>query len=507
MENTALPTAAAAAALVLALLRRLRAAAPAFQHSSSAAASSHEKVDVDLDRSGQFAVKHDFCPEGVIPMWVADMDLPVSQGIQEAIVARARQPSYGYTTQPPELWAAVSAWLAREHGWNVPTEHFVFTANLVAGASHSIQAFTAEGDAILTCVPLYGPLRQAVTKNKRRLVELDMPLRGNAKAPADGGDGATREQGGGGRYGGRYGVDVAALRAAFQRENIRMLIWCSPHNPGGVVWTRAELREVVQACVDFDVCIISDEVHSDLVLPSAAAISHVPTALVCKELGYERVVTLSSPGKTWNLAGLHGAFVVIESAAMRAAFLERVECGHLNFGSTFATTGMLAAYTHGKPWLMKARAHIAGNVARVATFLAKHVPEIAPILPQASYLVWLDCTQLSALLLASRGDDAPQGEGKGEDKDEDKDKDTGTGEGASEGASVAAAAAAAAALDRFFVNDARLMLSGGAQFAGADADTYQRMNVACSRKTLDTALERLRGAVGKLRGGARGKEG
>ena len=494
MENTALPT-AAAAALALALLRRLRA-----HSSSAAAASSHdEKVDVDLDRSGQFAVKHDFCPDGAIPMWVADMDLPVSNGIQEAIVARARQPSYGYTTQPPELWAAVSAWLAREHGWNVPTEHFVFTANLVAGASHSIQAFTAEGDAILTCVPLYGPLRQAVTKNKRRLVELDMPLWG--ETPAGGGDGTAREQGGGGRY----GVDVAALRAAFQRENIRMLIWCSPHNPGGVVWTRAELREVVQACVDFDVCIISDEVHADLVLPSAAAISHVPTALVCTELGYERVVTLSSPGKTWNLAGLHGAFVVIESAAMRAAFLERVECGHLNFGSTFATTGMLAAYTHGKPWLLQARAHIAGNVARVATFLAKHVPEIAPILPQASYLVWLDCTQLSALLLASGGDGAPQGEGKGEGKVEDK--GTGTGEGASEGASVAAAAATAAALDRFFVNDAGLMLSGGAQFAGADADTYQRMNVACSRKTLDTALERLRGAVGKLRGAARGKEG
>lgn len=399
-----------------------------------------------MDRSLSFTVKHTFCPEGTLPMWVADMDLPVDPAVHAAILERARHPCFGYTIQPPELWASAAAWMRREHGWlSIEPDHFLFCPNLVSATVNAIRAFTEPGDGVALVRPLYTPLQSAVTAEGRRLVAVDARSQRGRGSPLE--------------------LDLAVLRAVLAAERPRALIWCSPHNPSGRVWSRDELRAVAAMCDELDVFIIADEVWADLTLFGAR---HTPMALACADVGHARVLTASSPNKTWNLAGLHVGFVVLQSAPLRARYLEVVEHTHARFGSVFATTAMLAAYQHGGPWRERARRYFESQVELVEAFLGARVPEIAPSRPQASYLVWLDCSRL--------GLDALVGGARSE-------------------------------LCLFLEQEARVKLSDGWSYGGEATAQYQRINVACSRAILVEALERIAAAVERRRGQSRGSAG
>jgi cystathionine beta-lyase len=192
--------------------------------------------DVAVDRVGHFTVKHEFCPPGVLPMWVADMELGTAPAVREALQLRAAHPTFGYTIQPEEMWAAVARWLAEQQGWRVATDAFVFCGNLVTATVSCLQAFTAPGDGVALLLPLYTPLQDLVARAGRRLVAL--PLASAACA---------------GSGGLQYSVDLPALRVAFRDEGIRAIIWCSPHNPTGRVWRLAELGAVAALCQVVDV--------------------------------------------------------------------------------------------------------------------------------------------------------------------------------------------------------------------------------------------------------------
>jgi cystathionine beta-lyase len=391
----------------------------------------------ELDRTPYHTVKHTFCPAGVLPMWVADLDLPIDPLIHACIKQRAEHPTFGYTIQPPALWSAVSDWLLSQHGWKVDIEHFVFTGNLVSATVNALQAFTEPGETVALIRPLYTPLQQLVTGSGRRLVAVDA---------SPGSDTSLV-------------LDLALLRSTLVAEGARALIWCSPHNPSGRVWTEEEVCAVAGLCKELGVFIISDEIHSDLCLWGTR---HTPMALACQRVGYRQVLTTSSPGKTWNLAGLHCGFVVLQCPALRAKYLAIAEHAYLHFGSAFATAGMMAAYQLGGPWRLRLCRYLESQIEFLESFLQNRVPEMIAIRPQASFLVWMDCSGLRM--------DAVSG-------------------------------GAASALCLFFTEAARVKLSDGWSFGGEPTAQYQRINVGCSRAMLTDALERIASAVAVVRAG------
>ncbi len=401
------------------------------------------RFETPLDRTHTLTVKHGlaklfFGPEADVnplplKLWLADMELPTAEPIQRAIIARARHPAYGYTYQPDAIWQLVSAWLSSRHGWQIQPSCFVFSPCIVTSFCGLIRALTQPSEGVLVMTPLYAPLQEAVHRTGRQLVRHELML-----------DART------GRF--EMGVEERLVRLL---PGVRLLLLCSPHNPGGVVWTRAELRALAEACARHDVTLVADEIWQDWALFGHA---HVPAAVAAGGTAC-RVVTMGSPTKTWNLAGLHCSYVAFAAdeagAALRQRYLAEMEPAYLTFGGTFATIAMLAAYAEGLPWLIEAKAYVEANVRYLESALRERVPEVVVLRPQATYLVLLDFRLLS---LSS---------------DE---------------------------LRAFLVKRARLLLSHGAQFdPTGDFGQYQRLNCACARAVLTEAVWRLESAVEALK--------
>ena len=432
------------------------------------------------ERRKFFTVKHDFCRDGVLPLWVADMELCTAPSIQAAIANRARHPTFGYTIQPSELWSRVARWWRERHHWHgLQHEDFIFTSNLVASTVNGIRAFTKPNDAVAVLLPLYHPLQEAVEKSGRILVTVH--LKSVRKAPSS--SDCTMPQL-------RYEIDFDALRLAIKEQKVKLLIWCSPHNPGGRVWTRAELKRVIAIAREFNVFIISDEVHSDLVLPPTCTQDHsgadyigrvwrphTPLALVARDDCdcYPRVMTMAGPGKTWNLSGLHCSYVIITNPEVRSSYMRVVAHAFLHFGGTFATTALMAAYaneaeaecTQGVtvsrlpgapgPWLDTVLIHIRDNVDYVQDFVRRRLPLMRVMRPDATFLVWLDCTGLGLNATTTTTTNSPS----------------------------------LSPLVRFFLEEAKVMLSPGEEFGGVVTAQFMRLNVACPRWYLTEALHRI----------------
>jgi len=385
--------------------------------------------DTILDRTGYYADKFD--PEiskaetsDASQMWIADMDFPVCKRIMAAIQQRAAHPSLGYTFQPTQLWEAVAAWFAQHHDWVVQPSSFVFSVTTSSAASACVRAFSSPGDAVMVLTPLYKPLQSLVECEGRRLVR-------HSLVQSDG----------------VYDIDFQAFQMEIEREAVRILVFCNPHNPSGRVWKRPELERVLEICRKHDVLVVSDDVHADWCLFGN---TYTPLAALA-DAG--EVVTLGGPGKSFGLPGLQSGFVVLEDPALRARYLGAIAHTHTHEGSVFATVGMMAGYSEGAAWLRHAKAYVEKNILLVEEFLKARVPEVRAWRPQATILMWLDFSalhmtaeQLRAMLLKGG-----------------------------------------------------LVLSPGVQF-GIEGHHFQRMNVACSKIVVQKALKRLERVVGLHRG-------
>mmetsp|Transcript_31733 Transcript_31733/g.80158 ORF Transcript_31733/g.80158 Transcript_31733/m.80158 type:complete len:446 (-) Transcript_31733:35-1372(-) len=386
------------------------------------------------DRAAVFAVKHGLRAiifgeraSTAIPLWIADMDLPCALEITEALQRRMTHPTFGYTYQPSEMWAAVQQWLLEEHSWQVSSDAFVFCAGVVTSAAATLWAYTSPGDCVLVMTPLYEPLQKLVEGAQRRLRKHELLLER-----------------------GQYVIENDRLLQDLR--GCKMLLFCNPHNPGGRAWEPSELRAVAELCHREGVMIVSDEIWSDWCIFGHR---HRPMALeACEGQG---VVTLMAPTKTWNLAGLHASYLVIEDQALRDQYLAAVDYAFLHYGGTFASEGMLAAYSLGKPWLQAVKRHIEDQLLHCEAFFRERCsPEVIALRPQATYLLWLDCTRL----------------------------------GVSDPA-------------RFFREEADVILSPGADFGGTSTAQFVRLNAATCRRSLDVALRGMAAAVAKVRAGSR----
>lgn len=372
------------------------------------------QVDFDFDapppRRGTGSFKWDLYGEDVLPLWVADMDFASPPPVVEALAARVAHGIFGYSLVPDSLIDAIVTHLERRYGWRIQGDWIVWLPSVVPGLNLACDAFAAPGEPVLTITPAYPPFLEAPGQRGRRLLTVPAEL-------ADG----------------RWELPLRALEAA--APDARALILCHPHNPLGRVWRPGEVKAVIEICRRHDLVLISDEIHCDLILDD---LDHVPAALVGPD-DADRIVTLMSPSKTFNLPGLNFAFAIVPDRELRRRFL-RPGKGLLPFPGCFAITAAEAAYRECAAWHEALLDYVRGNRDALEVFVASELPWVRMSHVEATYLAWLDVRDLDL---------------------EDP----------------------AAACRR-----AGVALSAGAAFGDP---AFLRLNFACPRRTLDEALRRL----------------
>ena len=394
--------------------------------------NSFQKYNFDeiVSRENTSSIKYDgrrkyFGATDLIPMWVADMDFKTPPFVTDAVKQRAEQEIYGYSFRPDQYFESIISWFSRRHDWIIEKDWINFTPGIVPALNILIQTFTTEKDKILVQPPVYHPFFSAIENNHRELVLNPLVLED-----------------------GRYKMDFQDLDVKLA-TGVKMVLFSNPHNPVGRAWEPEELKAFGNLCRKYDVLVVSDEIHCDLVLP---AFKHTPLARVFKEYS-EKIITCVAPSKTFNLAGLATSSIIIENEKIREQYAEMIEKLHIGMGNLFGTTASIAAYTKGDDWLDQLMVYIQGNVDLVQNFLEKRIPAVHLIQPEATYLLWLDFRDLKL---------------------------------------------EKSSLKEFMIYTARLGFNDGSTFRNG-GDGFQRMNVACPRETVEDALVRLEAAVNQLK--------
>jgi cystathionine beta-lyase len=358
-----------------------------------------------------------FGTDDIIPMWVADMDFKAPEFITAAMEKRLSHGIYGYTFRSDSFYESVIKWLKTRHGWKIKKEWIEFSPGVVPALNLAVLAYTRPGDKVIVQPPVYFPFFSAIKNHGRILVENQLKLRG-----------------------GRYYMDYKDLESKID-SRVKMMILCSPHNPTGNVWTREELAKLAEICLSNNILMLSDEIHSDLVFGRHR---HMPTASLGKDIA-RNTITFIAPSKTFNLAGLSTSVVISSNMKLLRRFGEILDHVHVGSGNIFGNIATEAAYNFGQEWLGQLMDYLQGNLDFAVNYLSRNIPMIKPVIPEATYLLWLDCRKL--------GMDRRQ-------------------------------------LKKFFIEKAKLGLSDGPVF-GKGGSGFQRMNIGCPREKIKMALHRL----------------
>ncbi len=322
--------------------------------------------DLVTERRGTGCIKYDRRPE-LDPFWVADMDFPSCPEILEALRRRVEHGVFGYAQPHEGLLSALDGYLRERRQAEVPARHILHLAGLVPALSLAARAFCGPGDALMTCTPVYPPFLNVHRDARVDLITVDHVFSQ-----------------------GRWHFDWEAMERAVTKQT-RLFLLCNPQNPLGRVFTKAEILQLASFCQQHDLVLVSDEIHCDLVLDEAAT-PHVSALNLPAELA-RHTVTLLSPSKTWNIAGLGYAIAVIPDDSLRLRF--ETARGHtLSEVNALGYYAAEAAYRHGEPWRREMLAYLRQNRDTLADFLARNCPELRHTAPQATYLGWIDARLL-----------------------------------------------------------------------------------------------------------------
>ena len=387
------------------------------------------KYDFDkiVDTRGTGALKLDVLKErygraDLTPLWVADMDFETPSFITDALKQRLEHSLFGYTVEPDDYRPAIIDWIRDHHGWEVRPEWLSYIPGIVKGIGMVVNVFVKPDEKVIIQPPVYHPFRLTPQGNGREVVY--NPLIENPD--------------------GTYSMDFDNLEKVAD-PSCRLLILSNPHNPGGIVWDRETLEKLARFCSSRGIIVISDEIHCDMALYGH---KHIPFASVSQEAA-SYSITFSAPTKTFNIAGIVSSWCVVPDEKLRTRFFGWLKANELDEPNMFAPIATVAALRNGEEWRREMLRYIEGNIDFVINWCAERIPQIKPLRPQASYLVWLDC----------------RGLGLAHDD-----------------------------LIDLFVNKARLALNDGAMF-GPGGDGFMRLNVASPRKLLEQALLQLEDAV------------
>ncbi|HJH08428.1 MAG TPA: pyridoxal phosphate-dependent aminotransferase [Psychrobacter pasteurii] len=320
--------------------------------------------DEVIDRSNTGSIKWHY-EDDTIPLWVADMDFKAAQTILDSINKVVEHGVLGYTKQTDALYDAIINWHSSRYGLTLSKENILFSPGVVPSISLMLNLFTEVGDAVLINDPIYTPF---VTKTK---------LNGCKVISS-----ALKE------VNGRYEFDLADIEAKIKKHKVKVFLLCNPHNPGGRVWTKDELKAILNVCKKYNVAIVSDEIHQDLTLSG-----HTFTPFLTLADGYEHmVVSLTSMTKTFNIAGIKGSMIFAKDKAIVKQISNQQRLNDEYELNLFAYKVMQSAYEQGGEWLEQALTYIEKNIDLTIDYLATHLPDIKVMRPEASYLIWLDCS-------------------------------------------------------------------------------------------------------------------
>ena len=382
--------------------------------------------DEITERKGTYCVKYDmldkyFGRDDLLPLWVADMDFRTPDFIINALKKRCEHPVFGYTYLTDEYFNSIINWVRELHGWDIRREWISFIPGIVKGIAHVVEHYTQKGDKVIIQPPVYHPFR-LVPQNLGREV-VNNPLR---------------------YVNGNYEMDFDNLESVID-EKCKVLILSSPHNPAGIVWKKETLQQLASICAKHNIIVISDEIHSEMIYPGG---THHPFPTVSDEAA-SCSITFMAPSKTFNIAGIISSYVIIPNEAIRTDFYSYLEAGEFNHGTIFSYIATIAAYTEGAEWRRQMLDYVVKNAHFTDEFTKENIPQIKTHMPQASFLVWLDCKELGL-----------------------NHKD----------------------LISLFKERANLALNDGAMF-GSEGNGFMRINIGCPRSTLETALNKLKSAI------------
>ncbi|ADI30029.1 MalY/PatB family protein [Methylotenera versatilis] len=386
--------------------------------------------DKIITRDGTASVKQDgraayFGTADILPLWVADMDFAAPEAVTKALTQRAEHPVYGYTFYPESMYGALIDWLKKRHGWTVERDWIVMAPGVVTSLFASVMAFAESGEGVIVQPPVYAPFFTAVTTNQRRLIE-------NPLMSVDG----------------VYYIDFEHLERC-AADGAKMLLFCSPHNPVGRVWSKAELEQLLAITRRYDITILSDEIHADLIYPdlkhteNPVGEQHTTLAMLASES--DKIITAVAPSKTFNIPGLGLSAMIVPNPAQRTALKKVFDSLHLSNTNPFSIAAFEAAYRGGEAWLDALLIYLRDNRDFVSNYLKKNIPNIRLIQPQGSYLLWLDCRDLKMTDLQ---------------------------------------------LEAFFMKEARVGLNPGKSF-GKGGSGFMRLNIASPRSVIADALNRI----------------
>jgi len=380
--------------------------------------------DTIIDRTGTSNVKYDvrkavFGTDDVVPLWVADMDLAAPEAVTQALLQRASHPIYGYTIYPDSLFTAMQDWFLHRHNWSIKRQSILICPGVVPSMHAVIEALSASGDSIIVQPPIYPPFFSSVSETGRKIVE-------NPLKCVDG----------------EYEIDLEHLEQC-AIDGAKMLLFCSPHNPVGRVWQQQELEALLDIARRYDLIVLSDEIHADLIYPDY---QHIPLATLADDVS---IITLVSPSKTFNIPGLGLSSLVVDNRQHLQAIKQVFDRLHITASNPFSITAFEAAYRGGEAWLDELMFYLDVTREQVTNLFTTQMPTIKVIASQGTYLLWLDCRQMGL------SDDA---------------------------------------LRRFFIDQAKVGLNPGISF-GDVGSGFMRMNIAAPRQVVVEACQAIIKAV------------
>lgn len=388
----------------------------------------NERIDRSENHSAKWAeMEMKFGRSDLIPMWVADMDIKAAPEIVESMKKKVEQEIFGYVYRPDSYYKTATEWLKKRFGYEISPSSLIHSPGVVPSMSILVKMLTKTTDKILIQTPVYPPFASAVKDNGRKLVE--NPLIKDEK--------------------GYYTIDFEDLEKKLSLDEVKLFILCNPHNPVGRVWKKEELLKIGELCKKYNVRILADEIWRDLIMPGH---KHTPMASLSKDIE-DITITLFSPTKSFNLAGLQASFATFPRAEERKEFDDILGQMDVKRNNPFSLVAFETAYEKCEDWLEELIVHIDGNMQYVIDFINKRLPEIKVVKPEGTYLMWLDFN----------GTKIPQ----------DK-------------------------IQEFLINEAKVAMNDGGSF-GNNGKGFARMNVACPRYMVEEAVERIEKALKNLR--------
>lgn len=392
------------------------------------------KYDFDkiTDRAHTCAIKYDLAkkrgvPEDATSLWVADMDFPTAPCISEALKIRADHGIFGYSRPDERYYSALKTWYKNRHNYEIQDDWVVNTPGVVFAFATGIRAFTKEGDAVLIQKPVYYPFFQTIEAQRRKLVVNSLVLDEN----------------------GNYKIDFDDFEQKIVSENVKVFLLCSPHNPGGRVWTREELQKMSEICLAHNVLVISDEIHCDILFEGH---KHIVWGSLSEEAAQNSIICTAA-SKSFNLAGLQFSNIIIPNPKIRQNFLTEMDRAGYCEPSIMGLIATTAAYEKGGEWFDQMLDYVWQNILFAEKYLEQNCPKIKAYKPEGTYLLWLDFRAFTNL----------------------SDKE----------------------INNLIVNKAKVWLDRGAMF-GKEGEKFQRINCATPRKILEKALEKICGAFKDL---------